>query len=166
MASGGKAPDTERRTENLRVLISLFFAQRDVVAPADRRLTALGYGRAHHRVLTFVGLTPGLTVSELGQILRIANQSLNRVLSPLVKQGFVEQRNDPEDLRCRRLYLTKKGRELEDHGFEAQFELIEAAMERAGPDAYAGFVEFAQALMDEEDRLLITRLLGPNVDPD
>jgi DNA-binding MarR family transcriptional regulator len=153
-------PSGKKRNEKLRVLMSLYFAQRDVVAPADERLTELGYGRAHHRVLTFVDQSPGLTVSELGQILRIANQSLNRVLSPLVKQGFIEQSSDPNDLRCRRLYLTEKGRELEEHGFEAQFKLIDAAMKRAGPDAFAGFVEFSQALMDEEDRLLIARLLA------
>lgn len=152
-------PVSKRRADNLRVLMCLYFAQRDIAAPADKRLAELGYGRAHHRVLTFIGLNPGMTVNELGRILRIANQSLNRVLGPLVKQGFIEQKNDREDLRCRRLYLTRKGEDLANRGLDVQFQLIEAAIRGAGIEAYSGFVAFSRALMDEQDRELLTKLV-------
>ena len=54
------------REEDLRQGIELlFFAYRDFTAEADALLARLGFGRAHHRVIYFVGRKPGMTVSEL-----------------------------------------------------------------------------------------------------
>ena len=52
----------------------LFFAYRDFVADPDSILEGLGFGRAHHRVLHFVGRDPGMTVAQLLGILRITKQ--------------------------------------------------------------------------------------------
>ena len=43
----------------------LFFAYRDFTGEADALLADFGFGRAHHRVIYFVGRHPGMTVSEL-----------------------------------------------------------------------------------------------------
>src|SRR3954466_2570327 len=67
----------------------LFFAYRDFTADPDRILAPLGYGRAHHRVIHFVGRNPGITVGDLLGILRITKQSLNRVLGQLVREGYI-----------------------------------------------------------------------------
>ena len=58
----------------------LFFAYRDFISDPDEMLTEYGFGRAHHRVLHFVGRNPGMRVAELLDILRITKQSLARVL--------------------------------------------------------------------------------------
>src|SRR5271169_3115033 len=91
----------------------LFFAYRDFTAEPDAILARYGFGRAHHRVIHFVGRHPQMTVSELLGILRITKQSLGRVLGQLVRQGFILQRPGPQDRRQRLLELTPKGRELE-----------------------------------------------------
>src|SRR5215216_5225855 len=65
----------------------LFFAYRDFTAEPDAILAEYGFGRAHHRVVHFVGRHPQMTVGELLGILRITKQSLNRVLGQLVRQG-------------------------------------------------------------------------------
>lgn len=140
------------REEKIQVLLSVYFSQRGITKPADERLSELGFGRAHHRTLTFIGLQPGCTVQELAKTLRIANQNLNRVLSPLVKQGYVEQRHDPKDLRFRRLYLTDQGKELEEHGFQAQFERLDEVMKHADKDTLRHYLDFAKLMMDPEDR--------------
>ena len=54
-----------------------------------------GFGRAHHRVIYFVGRNPGMPVSALLDILKITKQSLSRVLGQLLRQGFVQQRPAP-----------------------------------------------------------------------
>ncbi|MGE4281384.1 MAG: MarR family winged helix-turn-helix transcriptional regulator, partial [Magnetospirillum sp.] len=73
------------REEELRQGIELlFFAYRDFTAEPDAILAEYGYGRAHHRVIYFVGRNPGMTVSDLLTILRITKQSLSRVLGQLV----------------------------------------------------------------------------------
>ena len=54
-------------------------------------LARYGFGRAHHRVIYFVGRHPQMSVSDLLGILRITKQSLSRVLGQLVRQGFIVQ---------------------------------------------------------------------------
>jgi DNA-binding MarR family transcriptional regulator len=90
----------------------LFFAYRDFVADADDMLASQGFGRAHHRVLHFVGRGPGMTVAQLLDILRITKQSLSRVLKDLIAKGYVYQKEGPEDRRQRLLYLTPDGEAL------------------------------------------------------
>src|SRR3954463_10612329 len=71
------------REEELRLAQDLlFFGYRDFTAGADQILAELGMGRAHHRVLHFVGRSPGISVGELLGILGITKQSLGRVLTP------------------------------------------------------------------------------------
>lgn len=87
----------------------LFFAYRDFVADADHMLEPLGFGRAHHRVLHFVGRNPGMTVAQLLDMLRITKQSLSRVLKELLEKNYVLQKEGPEDRRQRLLFLTDEG---------------------------------------------------------
>ena len=82
------------RDEDVRQAIELlFFAYRDFTARADALLAQRGFGRAHHRVLYFVGQYPGLSVSQLLEILGITKQSLSRVLGQLVREGYIAPRN-------------------------------------------------------------------------
>jgi DNA-binding MarR family transcriptional regulator len=99
-------------TEAVALVELLFFAYRDFVSDPDGILEGLGFGRAHHRVLHFVGRDPGLTVASLLDILKITKQSLSRVLKDLIEQGFVYQKEGAEDRRQRLLYLTARGEEL------------------------------------------------------
>ena len=66
-----------------------FFAYRDFVGDADALLERQGFGRAHHRVLYFVNLKPGMPVADLLDILKITKQSLARVLRQLIDNGYV-----------------------------------------------------------------------------
>ncbi len=101
------------RDEDAVVLVELlFFAYRDFVADPDSILEKLGFGRAHHRVLHFVGRNPGMTVAQLLDILRITKQSLSRVLKELLDKDFVYQKAGEEDRRQRLLYLTDRGDKL------------------------------------------------------
>src|ERR1700685_4530214 len=91
----------------------LFYAYRDFTSEPDAMLARYGFGRAHHRVIYFVGRHPHMSVSDLLTVLRITKQSLSRVLSQLVRQGFIVQRPGNRDRRQRLLELTQKGVELE-----------------------------------------------------
>lgn len=113
----------------------LFFAYRDFTGEADDELAALGFGRAHHRVLHFVNRRPGLRVADLLNILKITKQSLARVLKELVDRGFIVQEAGAEDRRERRLHLTGPGRELAGRLAELQTARIRTALSAAGPGA-------------------------------
>jgi DNA-binding MarR family transcriptional regulator len=117
----------------------LFFSYRDFTAEPDAILTRHDFGRAHHRVVHFVGRRPQMTVGELLGILRITKQSLNRVLGQLVRQGFVVQHRGPQDRRQRLLELTDKGHELERQLSAPQRARVAAAYRKAGAGAVDGF---------------------------
>jgi DNA-binding MarR family transcriptional regulator len=119
-------------------------------------LVRYGFGRAHHRVIYFVGRNPGITVSELLAILKITKQSLSRVLGQLMHGGFIDRRTDPDDRRLRRLYLTPEAQALERTLTERQSALIAAAFTEAcaeaGPAAAEGFAAVLRAMINPGDR--------------
>ena len=140
MADVKSAPHPGLREDELRQGIELlFFAYRDFTAEPDAMLARYGFGRAHHRVIYFVGRHPQMTVSDLLAILRITKQSLSRVLGQLVRQGFIVQRPGSRDRRQRLLELTAKGVELERQLSENQRQRIARAYRDAGATAVEGF---------------------------
>lgn len=128
----------------------LFFGYRDFTAGPDQILAELGMGRAHHRVLHYVGRRPGITVGELLSILAITKQSLGRVLQPLIEDGYVLQNPGRQDKRQRLLSLTEKGQAFERRLFECQREVIMRAYREAGPQAVEGFRRVMRGLMGAE----------------
>ena len=145
------------RDEELRQAIELlFYAYRDFTGEPDAILNKYGFGRAHHRVIYFVGRNPGITVSQLLRILKITKQSLSRVLSQLVREEFVAQRTDSDDRRRRMLYLMPKGEELERLLTERQSRRIARAYREAGAEAVEGFRTVLRGIINEEDRRRVT----------
>jgi DNA-binding MarR family transcriptional regulator len=151
------------REEELRLAQDLlFFGYRDFTAGADEILAELGMGRAHHRVLHFVGRRPGITVGDLLGILGITKQSLARVLTPLMEEDYVVQATGRNDRRQRLLSLTPKGQELERRLFERQREWVMRAYREAGPIAVEGFRRVMRGLMGPEARAQLERLEQPS----
>ncbi len=137
--------------EELRQGMELLFqAYRDFTSRPDAILKDFNFGRAHHRVIYFVGRHPSITVGELLGILRITKQSLSRVLGQLVREGFIEQRPGPRDRRQRLMRLSAKGRELERLLSVDQIRRMARAFTAAGPDAVAGFCQVLGAMIEPE----------------
>jgi len=147
------------REEELRIAQDkIFFAMRDLTESADAMLAALGFGRAHHRTLHWIGRKPGLKVGELLAILGITKQSLTRVLGPLIRQGYVAQAQGQKDRRQRLLTLTEKGAALERQLFECQRERLLTAYREAGGTAVEGFRRVLRGLTKEQGRRYIDDL--------
>jgi DNA-binding MarR family transcriptional regulator len=140
----------------------LFFAYRDFTAEPDAILAQYGFGRAHHRVIHFVGRHPQMTVGELLAVLRITKQSLSRVLGQLVRQNFILQQHGSHDRRLRLLELTPKGRNLERQLSEPQRARIANAYRQAGSRAVEGFREVMLRIIAGEDDRRRFAPLPPN----
>lgn len=139
------------REEELRQGIELlYYAYRDFTAEPDAMLARYGFGRAHHRVIYFVGRHPQMSVSDLLAILRITKQSLSRVLGQLVRQGFIQQKPGSRDRRQRLLELTDKGVELERQLSENQRQRIAKAYREAGGAAVEGFRKVMLGIMSSD----------------
>lgn len=145
------------RKQELRKSIELlFFAYRDFTNEADIILSEIGLGRAHHRVIYFVGRKPGMTVSELLSILKITKQSLSRVLSHLVEEGYIVQNQGEKDKRQRLLLLTSKGTELENRLTDVQCKRFAKAYSDQNADTVKGFQDILARLINEDDHPFLT----------
>lgn len=147
------------REEDIRQGMELlYFAYRDFTAEPDAILAEYGFGRAHHRVIYFVGRNPRINVSELLAILKITKQSLSRVLGQLVREKFIVQYEGVQDRRQRLLELTPKGVALERRLSESQRRRLADAYRDAGAEAVEGYRRVLMGMIGENDR---ERVFGP-----
>ncbi|HDZ73441.1 MAG TPA: MarR family transcriptional regulator [Aurantimonas coralicida] len=131
---------------DFRMIELLFFAYREFTADADSILARYGFGRAHHRILHFVNRAPGMTITDLLDLLQITKQSLSRVLRQLIDDGFIRQMPGVEDRRQRCLYPTVKGRELTLELSREQARRIDAALSDAAPSDAAPIGAFLRQM--------------------
>lgn len=159
---------TEPEDMPLDLMGLFFFAYRDFVGDADALLARRGFGRAHHRVLYFVNVRPGMPVADLLSILKITKQSLARVLRQLIDDGYIEQRPGSSDRRQRLLVATQKGEEYFATLSQSQANRINAALGTLPPEAANQVRSFLMQMVEENDRpvldelALTTKLQGRN----
>ncbi|OKI09871.1 hypothetical protein A6A06_04355 [Streptomyces sp. CB02923] len=138
-------PDTFDRDFTL-----FYFAYRAFTGAADEALTEQGMGRAHHRVLTFLAHSPGMSVGELCQALALTKQAINGPLRKLSDEQLVRVTPGARDRRRKELHLTERGAELERKLHERQRALFAAALEEAGPEAAEGWRRVLRPLAGRE----------------
>lgn len=154
LAPAAQAADD--RAGCVEIVELLFFAYRDFISDPDAILETYGFGRAHHRVIHFVGRNPGMRVAELLDILRITKQSLARVLKELVERGFIVQRPGEIDRRQRLLFLTRQGGELHERLMAPQVARIRQALAEGDDDVRGVLFR----LIDASDREHVLSLLA------
>jgi DNA-binding MarR family transcriptional regulator len=142
----------------LDIMGLFFFAYRDFTGDADALLDRQDFGRAHHRVLYFVNLRPGMPVADLLDILKITKQSLARVLRQLIDHGYVEQKTGHSDRRQRLLFATDKGRQFFAGLSVSQASRINAAIASLPPDSRRIITRFLVGMVEPGDRALLDRL--------
>jgi DNA-binding MarR family transcriptional regulator len=152
--------DRDANDEEIVSLIELlFFAYRDFTSDPDAILADWGFGRAHHRVVHFVGRSPGMTVAQLLGILGITKQSLGRVLRDLIEKDLVYQRPGDLDRRQRLLFLTKEGESLRLKLMAPQAERILRALRESGAEMEPGYRKVLYHLISPENRTGVSEWL-------
>ncbi len=145
------------REDVIELIELLYFAYREFTSDPDTVLLDFQFGRAHHRVLHFVGRNPGMSVAQLLELLRITKQSLARVLRELLQRGMIEQRESKEDRRKRLLFLTVEGQALHEKLMTLQIERVGNALRHAGSDASPVFQQVLYGLINEDQRAAVQR---------
>ena len=102
---------------------------------------------AHLIVMQYPG-PQGLRPSDLAVQLRMSKQALNYLLGELERLGYVERLPDPDDLRSRRISVTKRG------------DAIAAVIREAVGEIEAEWTEKLGAGRFEELRSLLVELNG------
>ncbi len=142
----------------LDIMGLFFFAYRDFVGDADALLEKQGFGRAHHRVLYFVKLRPGMPVADLLDILKITKQSLARVLRQLIDNGYIAQQTGESDRRQRLLYATAKGQAYFQDLSQSQALRINKSLADLAPQDRETIKSFLIGMVDGDEHNMLDHL--------
>ena len=144
--------------KEIRKIIELiFFSYREFTLGPDEILNKINYGRAHHRVIYFVGKQKNITIKDLLGILKITKQSLSRVLNQLVKEKYIIL-STGEDKRTKNLSLTKKGHKLENELSTIQIKKIKNILKNANEDNIGGFKTLLYEMIDDKNKIKFNKL--------
>ena len=135
-----------------KIIELLFFSYRDFTAGPDAILEKINFGRAHHRVIYFVGKQKNITIKELLLILQITKQSLSRVLNQLVKEKYIVV-SVGEDKRTKKLTLTQKGQDLEDQLTMIQTKRIKKIINKFSEKDINGFKKILYAMIEQKNKI-------------
>jgi DNA-binding MarR family transcriptional regulator len=91
---------------------------------------------AHLSVFQYPG-PQGVRPTELAARLRISKQALNYLLGELERLGYIARRPDPDDLRSKRVALTRRGTSVVRVIREAVSEMETAWADQLGPERFA-----------------------------
>lgn len=78
----------------------------------DRRVRKLGFTRTQWLLLRRVAEQPGVSQSELAEVLEVEKATAGRLIDRLEEYGWVERNPDETDRRVKRISLTELGRKI------------------------------------------------------
>jgi MarR family transcriptional regulator, transcriptional regulator for hemolysin len=78
----------------------------------DRRMRKLGFTRTQWILLRRVDQQPGVSQSVLAEQLEVEKATAGRLIDKLAEYGWLERRQDENDRRVNRIYLTRLGRKI------------------------------------------------------
>ena len=111
----------------------------------------LNFGRAHHRVIYFVGKKDKITIKELLRVLKITKQSLSRVLNQLVKEGFILV-STGLDKRTKNLSLTTSGLNLENELSKNKIKKIKKVINNFNKEDIDGFKKILYEMIEIDNK--------------
>ncbi len=111
----------------------------------DRRVRKLGFTRSQWLVLGRLGRQPGVSQSELAELLEVEKATAGRLIDRLEKNGWIERRTDEADRRIKRIYMTERGKKAHD---------------TIGPIAEAMLEEELLSLTEAERKLLTDLMIN------
>tara|TARA_B100000029_G_scaffold110214_2_gene101976 strand:+ start:4277 stop:4762 length:486 start_codon:yes stop_codon:yes gene_type:complete len=140
-----------------KIIEMMFFSYRDFTEGPDKVLEKINFGRAHHRIIYFVGKKKKITIKDLLAILQITKQSLSRVLNQLVKEKYILV-STGNDKRTKNLSLTNKGIELEIKLSNIQIKKIKNIFKDANEEEINSFKMILYKMIDDNNKIKFDEL--------
>ncbi len=112
-------------------------------AAFDRRARQIGLTRPQWQVLSRLHRYPGITQTELAEMLEMERATAGRMLDRLERRGWLVRSADPADRRVNRLHLT------------AEADGIQTEMRRIATE----FLDEAMGGLTEEERAILTAMM-------
>lgn len=139
-------------------LVLHFILQLSLGEDADVRLSTRSMGRVHHRILYFAHFTPGITVGELLDVLRVKHQNIQAALRQLVNEGYILTTPSMQDGRVKQLHCSPKGDKLLEFVSAGQRERIERGYESVAPADVEAYFRVMSAMLTADRREWVRRL--------
>jgi MarR family transcriptional regulator for hemolysin len=142
MRRPGRPSETPRSLADDRRHIGFLIADvaRLMRSSFDRRVRRIGLTRSQWLVLSRLDRHPGLSQSELAEMLEVERATAGRMIDRMERRNWLVRRPDPADRRINRLYLT------------AEAEAVQAEMGRIAE----ALLDDAMALLEEGEREALT----------
>lgn len=97
---------------NHSVGLKLTVIGRQLWSKFNQRVEAIGVTRAKWTLIATVSHFPGATQRFIADKLQVTEVTAGRLIDRLCEDGLVERREDPDDRRCHRVYITPAARRL------------------------------------------------------
>src|SRR6476660_2175527 len=94
----------------------------------DRRVRELGITRAQWLALTRLHRYPGVSQSELADLMEVERASAGRMIDRMEANGWVERRAQNGDRRVKRVYLTAEAERVHRRIWRVAEETVEEAL--------------------------------------
>ena len=91
-----------------------------------RGIESLGLYRGQPRMLDILWEQDGLTHTDLATQMNVQPATVSKMVQRMERSGFVERRRDPNDERVSRVFLTERGRAVQNQ-VEAWFAAFQAS---------------------------------------
>jgi len=135
-----------------KILELIFFSYKDFTSGPDAILNKINFGRAHHRIIYFVGKKKKINIKDLLSILKINKQNLSRVLNQLVNEKYIIV-SAGDDKRTKNLTLTQKGLDLEKKLSQIQINKIKNIIKNTNEQDINGYKKILYSIMDPETQI-------------
>jgi DNA-binding MarR family transcriptional regulator len=106
----------------------------------------ININQAH--ILKYLYNNEGINQDELTKIMRSDKVTISKLLDGLVKEGYIEKRQNEKDKRVKNLYVTNKGKELKNE-IHSNFKKITKILSKD---------------LDEHDNEIVRKLLNKMMD--
>lgn len=85
---------------------------RQLTSVLDQRLKPHGLTRCHWRAVLYIWRTPGISQTELSEILDLSRMGVTGLIDRMENKGLVSRQDDAQDRRVKRVFLTESTTEL------------------------------------------------------
>jgi DNA-binding MarR family transcriptional regulator len=94
----------------------------------DRRVRELGITRAQWLLLTRLHRHPGVSQSELAELMEVERASAGRMIDRMEANGWIERRAQNGDRRVKRVYLTEEAERVHRRIWRVAEDTVENAL--------------------------------------
>lgn len=118
--------------------------------PAGAHIAQMDLSLAQAAVLRWVGKSPGCHIGDIAEGLGLTAPTVSVGVRRLVRKGWLECRRDVRDKRAICVYLSDKGKNLQEKMIEMQRQQINRLMGRLSSEEQTQLIDLLEKVFSDE----------------